>query len=182
MDFKTACSEIQSKISVMSLVHKHLYDSPDLSSVSLRAFIQDTCNLIIASFGQGKGLTPDFSFAIEDIKMPLQIAVPVGLVFNELLTNSLKYAFADDRKGRIRVEISMGDDGRLAMYYSDNGIGVSDELLALNANTLGWRLLHSIVTHQLLGDISWKSEGGFHVYIKIPLLSNENTGEVSRHG
>ncbi|MCD4653136.1 sensor histidine kinase, partial [bacterium] len=86
-------------------------------------------------------------------------AVPLGLLCNEVLTNSLRHAFPDDRRGEIRIKISMKADDTVELIISDNGIGLPEDVDFKNSDTMGFQLINALID-QIEGTYEINSEHG----------------------
>jgi two-component sensor histidine kinase len=92
----------------------------------------------------------------------------IGLIINELLTNSEKYAFPGDRRGQISIELLQKEPGILALQYADNGVGISENSLHGTSDGFGLKLVH-LLTDQLKGTISLEREKGTRYAITFPI-------------
>ncbi len=103
---------------------------------------------------------------MNDIQIPITSAIPLSLIINELISNSLKYAFPDRRKGKISVAIHR-QDHTLTLLFEDNGVGIPQDFDWRNAKSLGLRLVVSLV-EQLQGTIELdRTEGtAFKIVVK----------------
>jgi two-component sensor histidine kinase len=153
----SAFRESQNRIKVMALVHEKLYQSKDISKINLYDYVHFLGNSLLQYFGmKGKGIT--LTMDIRDISLSVDTAIPLGLIFNELISNSLKYAFPGGRKGEISVAIHRQDD-TLTILFKDNGVGIPNDLDWRNAKSLGIRLVISLV-EQLNGTIELDRTAG----------------------
>ena len=122
-EVKTEMIEAETKIQAMALVHKKLYHSNDLSNISLREYVSDLVHLLVGSYSVQD--TIEVNTSIDEINIIIDIAIPIGLIINEMLYNAFKYAFPDNR-GRIDIEIR-GSAETFSIHIKDNGIGVPPE-------------------------------------------------------
>ena len=147
------------RIKAMSLVHHMLYCSKDLSKISIRSYISELSALLLSSYGFTQERI-SLNMDIEDIFFLLDTAVPFGLILNELISNSLKYAFPEIRKGIITISLKKNKSDKNILYYSDNGIGVPEGFDFRNRNTLGLKLIYSIGELQMMGNVAIKNDNG----------------------
>jgi two-component sensor histidine kinase len=96
---------------------------------------------------------------VGEVSLSVDEAIPCGLIINELISNSLKHAFPDDRGGEITVTCRIGEDGRITLTVSDNGIGLPPGLDVENTETLGLQLVAMLVK-QLHGRIELSGDHG----------------------
>ena len=104
---------------------------------------------------------------IEDIAFDLENAMPCGLIINELVSNSLKYAFPGGREGIIKIELRAINEDELELTVSDNGVGMPEELDIRNADTMGLYLVRVLVEHQLGGMFTVNKVQGTQFSIKF---------------
>ena len=164
----TTCSmlrESQSRVKVMALVHEKLYQSDDISKIDLDdylKFIGD--NLVNIMDMKGKGIT--ISRDIHDLFVEIDTAVPIGLIINELILNSHKYAFPNGRTGAISIAIQR-QDHTLTILFKDNGVGIPEDFNWREAESLGLRLVIMLV-EQLDGTIELDRSSGtaFTIVVK----------------
>jgi len=159
--------ESQNRIKTLALVHEKLHDSSDVQFVDMYEYINSITNLLSYSFDK-EFIDVTFEMDIEGLrKFELEKAMPCGLIVNEVLSNSFKYAFPNKLSGEIKIvfnEISEGYE----MIISDNGIGISKDIDISNSNSLGLELIHSLVD-QLDGSIEVLLEKGTTYRIAFPV-------------
>jgi two-component sensor histidine kinase len=151
----------QDRIHSMSLVYDQLHMDQNLTEISLPEYVNELVNNLINSFSlDAKNISSRVE--VDNINVNLDIAIPCGLLVNELVTNSLKHAFPDNRKGIIGI--SMRKEGSmLKIAVSDNGIGLPENFDISNSPTLGMTLLHTLGA-QLGGKVELENNNGtvFH--------------------
>ncbi len=157
----------EDRIQAISLVHQMLYQSQDLSKISIKDYIQDLTALSIKSYSLSEEIIV-FNIAVDDQKFLLDTAIPLGLILNELITNSLKYAFPDGRKGKIGIRLTLEKSGNYLLKYSDNGIGVPDGFDFRKRNSLGMKLIYSIGEEQMLGKLIIENNKGIKCTLEFP--------------
>lgn len=152
-----ALRDSKNRVIAMASIHEALYKTEDLSYINLGAYIRDLARVIVRNYTVGNSV--DLDVHAEDIRIGVRQASPVGLVINELLTNSYKYAFPDDRKAKILITLKKKDD-QVVLSYRDNGIGLPSNEEAGSDNTLGFNLIKILVENQLEGTLEINSENG----------------------
>ncbi len=155
------------RIQAISLVHQMLYTSNDLSRISIREYIRNLTALIL----QGHGIEQDrisLSLEIAEHDFLLDTAIPLGLTLTELMTNSYKYAFPDNRKGKITISLYVDTDQNATITYSDDGIGVAENFDFASQPSLGLQLIFNIVTEQLQGTVNFVNKNGLTCILTIP--------------
>ena len=161
--------DIQDRIMSMSLVHERLYKSKDLSNVSLKDYVSDLANTLISGHKINKDKL-SLRLDIEDFTLSIDTLIPCGLILNELMTNSLKYAFIDGREGQISIKGLVSSGKEIQLVYSDNGIGFPAGFDFAKVETLGLRLINGLITSQLRGniEITTKPETVFTIAFREP--------------
>ena len=96
---------------------------------------------------------------IEDVALNIETAIPCGLLINEMVANSLKYAFPNQKNGEIKIELHSNDENQFNLIVSDNGIGIPSEINPENAKTFGMQLI-KYLTKQLKGTIELDNNNG----------------------
>jgi PAS domain S-box-containing protein len=142
----------QNRIRSMALIHQTLYQSKDFAKVDFRHFLDSLVPTLVASYG----INPDritLSIEAAQLFLPINAAIPCGLVVNELISNALKHAFPGDRRGEIAVELIADPSGKAVLSVADNGIGIPDEIDMSKTSTLGLQLV-TLLTDQLGGEIT----------------------------
>lgn len=158
--------ESQDRIKSMSFVHESLYQSNTLSEVNFAEYIQNITRNLYHSYGRPEGGI-NLEFDLEDIYLNLDTSIPCGLIINEVVSNSLKYAFQGREKGLIKVELAKLSDGRLKLIVSDDGIGLPADFDIENAESLGLQLVTTLVT-QVSGELEIDVSSGtkFNIVFK----------------
>ncbi len=161
--------ESENRVFSIALVHEKLYRSESLSRIHYGEYLEMMGDHILAS----RNISSDIitlEINAPDIYLPIDNAVPLSLITNELLTNSLKHAFPDGRKGTIRIDLQKrGED--ILYQFSDDGIGFPDDIDFQNTKTLGMELVNNLVI-QLMGSISLNRDRGTRFEIIFPIKPN----------
>ncbi len=143
--------DTKNRIRAMALVHEKLYQSRDLSSVNMKEYIRDLADALIESHSQVEGKVA-LKLDADSITLPIDIIMPCGLIINELISNSLKYAFTGEGGGEIRISFRQTGPGLMEIVYRDNGPGLESAGIG-NIRTLGLKLVRNLATKQLGGEI-----------------------------
>jgi PAS domain S-box-containing protein len=152
----TMLEKSQQRVASMALIHEYLY-SGHLDHVSFGQYARKLIDeLTVAYAASGRVV---ISTEAEEINLPMDCAIPCGLILNELLSNALKYAFPDDRSGRITVRFCRLETGELALSCQDDGVGIPESLDWETAPSLGLRIIQ-ILTKQLKGKLRLDRSGG----------------------
>jgi two-component sensor histidine kinase len=166
---KEALQDCHHRVSAMALIHESLFQSEDLAGVPLGSFARNLSENLrqVMLIGQSK-LGIEVAVEAEGVRLPLDEAMPCGLILNELLTNALKYAFPDREDGRILISAQLSDHGVFQLVVRDNGIGFSTDIDPEHSNTLGFRLIASLVKHQMEGNWEARNENGACITVRWP--------------
>lgn len=148
----------QSRIKSMALIHESLYRSRDLASIDFSDYVERLTTHLFSMYRIKAG-TIKFNMEIKDIYLDINRAIPCGLIINELVSNCLKHAFLDERKGEITLKMYEDRRNKHTLIVKDNGIGFPKGLDFRNTETLGMQLVGDLVK-QLKGKIELKTEEG----------------------
>jgi len=168
-----AIREGQNRVKAMALVHERLYRTEDISHISLHDYIK-FLGTGLFQFYDAKRRGIRLTLEIESINVDTDTAIPLGLILNELISNSLKYAFPDGRSGDIVVNIKR-EDHTLTVLYRDTGIGIPADLDWKNTQSLGLRLVITLVD-QLDGTVELDRREGTR--FTMVLQEKEQRGQV----
>ncbi|MDO8841794.1 sensor histidine kinase, partial [Methanocalculus sp.] len=143
--------DIQTRVMSMALVHEHLYRGKDFSHIDLKNYLVALGNGIFQMYeAADKGIR--FDLDIRDIYVDISTAIPLGLISNELITNSLKHAFKDQKDGRLSITATEDPD-TLTFIVADNGVGIPEDITLENQTSMGLRLVNTL-TDQLDGTVA----------------------------
>ena len=155
--------ESRDRVRTMSMVHERLYQSKDLSKLHLAEYIQTLTRNLIRSYSTSVKHVSLIT-NIEDITLGIDQAIPCGLVLNELISNSLKYAFPKKWKGKAELHITFQkkskDKSEIELTVRDNGIGIPETVDIEKTNTLGLHLVDILVKDQLQGTVKLQKKDG----------------------
>ncbi len=157
--------EGQSRVKAMSLIHQKLYQTDNLSEIDFEEYSQQLIDQLAALYKK-EGLKLDKAINARDIKLDIDTAIPLGLILNELISNSFKYAFDGLEKGEIKVDLERLSSEDLRLTVSDNGSGLPGDFSMESVKSLGLKLVN-ILTKQLKGDMNFTSDHGAQFEIKF---------------
>lgn len=143
--------ESQDRIKSMSFVHESLYQSNTLSEVNFAEYIQNITRNLYHSYGRPEGGI-ELEYDLENIYLNLDTSIPCGLIINEVVSNSLKYAFEGREKGKIKIVFCKSSDDKMKLIIADDGIGLAEDFDIENAESLGLQLVTTLVT-QVSGEL-----------------------------
>ncbi len=156
----------QLRIRSMSAIYEQLYHSTELDSVSLSQYIKELAESLYASYSLN-GRHVQLKTNIEQIKLDLKRAVPLGLIVNELIVNALKYAYPDNKKGDIRIDLRM-DEGMVQLRVSDDGVGFPEGVDPIKTESMGLSLV-GMLARQIGGELSFKKGKGVKASVMFRL-------------
>lgn len=173
---QSALQEAQNRIRSMAYIHEGLYQSKNLAMVDLPVYIQKLVENLVQLFGVRKKV--QIQLDIANIGMGIDVAIPCGLIINELVSNSLKYAFEGRKKGTLTVHLRENKNSRPRHKYvlmvSDNGVGIPADWDQNSSQTLGLQLV-DILVKQLKGEKELHREKGTAFYIYFSEKANNNS-------
>lgn len=153
--------ESQNRVHSMALIHESLYQSANLSEIDFPAYIDQLANYLFRSYGIDSHRV-QLTAAIDELRLTIDTAVPCGLIINELVSNSLKYAFPDGRSGRIQIEMHQDDHRCIRLAVIDDGVGLPDGVGEPGTKSLGLRLVRTL-SDQLDATLDMASDGGARI-------------------
>jgi two-component sensor histidine kinase len=140
---RQALLEAAARVRAMALVHERLYQSGTLTAIALDGYVGELCEQLA-----GAASAPQRGIAVQVDAAPLEagldVAVPLGLLLNELVSNSLKHAFPDGRRGRIRVRLARLDGDGACLTVGDDGVGLPPDIAGTSTHTLGLKLVSAL--------------------------------------
>ena len=158
---KEAMLEGQNRVQSIGIVHQKLYQGKNLGAIEMKDYFINLSDSILDSFGANKRVQVEC--AMNALNVDIDTAVPLGLIVNELLTNTIKYAFPDGRSGKVQIKLEQKSNGVLQMQISDNGIGKGG---AINGTGFGGQLI-SLLTQQLGGTMKEENNNGTHIFFEF---------------
>ena len=151
--------ELKEQARTMSLVYEQVYQSENIAHISIAPYLEKLVGNVLVTFGLQRTVRLDIDIA--PITLNVEQAMPCGLIVNELVTNSLKYAFQPGSDTRPVITISLNQIGNsFCLTVSDNGVGLPPGLDIETSRSQGLRLVHLWATHQLGGEIKTTNSPG----------------------
>lgn len=165
---KRAIFESRNRVYTMSAVHETLYGTENLASIDVKTYLSKVAKSLLQTYQSEQG-DVHLNITADELNLGIRQASPLGLILNELISNSLKYAFPGDKKGEISISVKKAGNQELEISISDNGIGFSETLDWQNSETLGLQLVTTLVKDQLNGTIQLNGESGTTFTIKFAI-------------
>ena len=167
METVTVLQESQNRVKSMAMIHEMLYQSNNLSNIEFSGYIRILVQDLLYSYGVKSNIKPVIN--VEHIILNIETAIPCGLIISELISNSLKYAFPDNRSGEIFISFD-SDEWEFELVIGDDGVGLPKDLDFKNVeSSLGLRLVNMLVD-QLDGSIELDRTNGTEFKIKFKEL------------
>jgi two-component sensor histidine kinase/Tfp pilus assembly protein PilF len=169
---KEAFSDLEQRISAMSYVHEELYKSHNLADINFNDYLSKISTNLISIYNKSVKVTNHIQ--VRNDYVNIDIAVPCGLIVNELLTNALKHAFSPKDgnmkvSGKKQVDIYFSEsESDYILQVIDNGSGIKGSLDIANISSMGFHLVKIIAEEQLHGTWSIENNGGLHVTVTFP--------------
>jgi two-component system, sensor histidine kinase PdtaS len=154
---KDAMKESQSRVKTMALIHEKLYQYENLSKINMQEYMQQLSEFLTHTYRSDKDIKITIDAA--DINLDMDTAIPLGLITNELLSNSLKYAFEDRDYGEITISFSRKELGSYKLLIKDTGKGLDETLDIETTKSLGLKLVKTL-TRQINGQLNIVSHPG----------------------
>jgi PAS domain S-box-containing protein len=164
---RDALRDCQGRVQAIALVHEKLYQTENYAEVPFSAYVKSLAAYIFESTGVSPAAV-GLQLAIEEFDLAVDKAIPCGLILNELISNALKHAFPDERRGVIRVELVKLAPSTASLAVSDDGRGMTEPLDIARSKSLGMRLV-STLTRQLRGKLEITHQPGVTVRMSFPI-------------
>ena len=153
----------------MASIHERLYRSTNLSNIHFSSYIKDLAESLVNTY-ELLNTSVELVFSLDEVFLSLNTAIPCGLILNELISNSLKYAFQGRNNGIIDIKL-ISKSGKISLSLADNGVGISEEITVENTDTLGLQLVSTLV-EQMEGQLYLERNNGTKFTISFT-INNE---------
>ncbi|WP_373516947.1 sensor histidine kinase [Pricia sp.] len=161
-DVLNAMTESQHRVQSMGMIHQKLYMGKNLAFIEMKDYFENLADYIVDAYGMENRVSIDV--AMEACELDVDMAIPIGLIVNELLTNALKYAFPDQRKGKVRISLKKAGS-KLQLDVVDDGVGI---VIKKEGSETGFGTqLIELLTRQLDGKIVLNTHKGTSVSIQF---------------
>lgn len=158
----------EGRIKSMAIVHEKLYQSRNLSRIDMRDYLGTFANDMFRTLQVSQRISLDLD--VDSTPVAVDVAIPCGLIVNELMSNSLKHAFPDDATGAISIAFHHCESGKGVEYelkVGDNGIGIPPDLNVEDTDSMGMHLVHTLAVRQLRGQLEVSRDEGTEFRIKF---------------
>lgn len=168
-----ALRDVGARVAAMSLVHEQLYRTRDLSKIEFEGYARTLCQNLLRSLA-AKGSQVRLEVSSDRIRLSLGAAIPLGLILNELVSNSLKHAFPAGRSGHLHVRLQQSDGAMATLTVEDDGIATAAP--SMDGGTLGLRIVDTLAS-QVRGSARWEPRPGGG--LRAVVLFRTDAGERS---
>ncbi|MCK9209693.1 MAG: PAS domain S-box protein [Ignavibacteriaceae bacterium] len=151
-------NDSQNRVKSMAIIHEKLYQTRDFANIDIKDYVDNLTFSLFRAYNINSNLI-DVNVDISNISLDVDTAVPCGLIINELVSNSLKYAFTDERKGKMTIKLIPVEKDQLQLIVSDNGIGLPENFDFRQTQSLGLTLVN-ILAKQLNGGVEMVNDNG----------------------
>jgi len=161
-----AVREGQNRVDAMGLIHQKLYMGDNMAAVEMQDYLKNLGDTLLDAFGLDDDQVA-IHYHLSPMHLDVDTAIPLGLIINELVTNSLKYAFPNGRAGAIEISLWKDDTGKLCLQVADNGVGQALETDLKHSTAFGTNLIH-LLSKKLKGKPEVRaSEQGYATEIRF---------------
>ena len=164
LETKKALTESSNRVKSMAMVHQKLYQEADVSRIDFEDYLNELIEYLATGL-QPFDVQVKYNVECEKINFNLQTAIPLGLIINEVITNSLKYAFAARKTGTITIK-AVNEPGLVFILVTDDGVGLPQDLDPSKSNTLGMHLIR-LLARQIKAEIKVRTGKGTKFEIKL---------------
>jgi PAS domain S-box-containing protein len=164
-------TDMMLKIQTMAQIHTRLYESKQFGKISITGQFMDQIIALSNIFSyQGHEISCEIS--PEEVFLPVDQALPCALVVNEILSNAYKHAFKGRKQGKIEIS-AFRENSRIRITVRDDGVGLPGNFDISRSNSLGLKLIRTLVQHQLKGSLMLTSQKGTEIHIEFPVIVTE---------
>lgn len=161
---KEAILEGKTRVHSMSLIHQNLYQKDNLTGIEMKEYLSKLSKNLYETYSLDRD-TITLDTDIDNIKLDVETVIPIGLIVNELITNSLKYAFPNNVEGKINITLKE-QDNQLVLTVTDNGIGLSEDVLVKKVDSFGHSLIRAF-RKKLDAELNIRNQNGTTVELAI---------------
>ena len=159
--------ESYERIKTMALIHESLYRSEDFARIDFSIYLDKLISYLLSSYGRTRDeISVDIRLQV--IYMNMDIAVPCGLIANELISNSLKHGFPGGRRGTISIRLENAGEKECEFMVSDDGVGFPPGLDFRKTPSFGLQLINGLASHQMRGTVELRKGTGTTFVIRFP--------------
>ena len=161
---RAALLESENRVSAIGLIHNKLYQGEAVTSVLMPEYLEDLGNTLLDAYRLEEQV--EIYYDVEDIVLDVDLAIPLGLIINELVTNSLKYAFPQGREGTLEIALHYKQDD-IELIVADDGVGAAAAEKRKDSTSFGSNLI-GLLSKKLKGELHILSGEGYAVSVTFP--------------
>ncbi|MEO0639702.1 MAG: sensor histidine kinase, partial [Bacteroidota bacterium] len=165
-----AVKEGQTRVEAMAIIHRDLYLKNDQTQIAVHQYLPQIMDNVLSSFG-ALGRSVQTETKVDELEIEADLAIPLGLIVNELLTNSLKYAFSDHSNPQLRLRAHVLDEDTLYLEVADNGPGEKG-LSSEQMPSFGSDMVQALA-QQIDASLKIENTEGWRTELQIPLVEKE---------
>jgi two-component sensor histidine kinase len=155
-ELSSSLTDLQLRVRTMSLVHEQLYQTKEISTIPFDNYLYHLSLIISSSFNNER---IQLVTVVQPCKVAIEMALPLGLIINELITNAYKYAFPGNREGTIRVSLTPENEEKFCISICDDGVGLPADFTMNNTSSMGSQIV-GILVEQIEAVLEVTSNGG----------------------
>lgn len=174
---REALQGFQKRIQSIALLHERLYHYENVSEIRLDGYLTELARALSETFSDPRHRVR-VAVSADPVVGPIAVALPLGLIVNELVANSLKHGFPDARAGTVNIRLQRLGESGFRLTYADDGIGTKPGFDPSTKRTLGLRLVQ-IMAQQLHGTLTWAGPPGFGVTLLVPDATSTSPGVLA---
>ena len=163
-----AIRQSRNRMYVLSLIHQRLYQADNLELIHMDRYVPELIGYIEESFAPDPNI--NFLLHIEPVQLDVAQAIPIGLIINEAVTNSIKYAFPQRNGGTIRIQLNYLDGNVLLLEITDDGVGVKPGFDIKQTHSMGMQLIDTL-NEQLEGTMIIENKNGLGISIRFKKIT-----------
>jgi PAS domain S-box-containing protein len=165
-------NEIETRIRTLSLIHEQLYRGTSGEYVDMKIYISSLVSQLHLLNTQAEGIT--YNLNIEDINLDIDSAISIGLIVNELYSNSIKHGFKNLYQGEIKIDITYGNADKkiINIIFQDNGSGIPEGKDIFKTESMGFTIVRTLI-EQSHGTINFENKNGVKYFISIPVQKSD---------
>lgn len=175
----SAITEGKNRVRSMALIHQNLYQENNLTGVAVQPYFEKLIRSLFDSYNIDRERIK-LELEVDELTLAVDTVIPVGLITNELVSNALKHAFPEGRKGLLSVRVKEVGQ-QLVLEVSDNGIGIIDEEIIKDSNTFGYRIINAF-KEKLEADLKIDHEHGTRIRLFIAQYEAPGEGVIAKVG
>lgn len=163
-NYESIFEDTKNRIKTMAIIHESIYSSSNLSDVNVKTYIESIITYLFKLYDSKIKV----HYNVEDINLDMNIAIPLSLITNEIITNAIKYAFPNE-EGNLFIDVHL-DDENIIYEVKDDGVGLSEDFNKDDTTSLGMIIIDSLI-NQIDGEMELINNNGLTYIFKIPLIN-----------